>query len=131
MYVLVREDEAERHKRELKNSIEPQIHQLLKLADAYSAEQEKLEAELREQVCRRPFISLFHSSLLIPAIPRLPRIVSILVSERLIPSSSLRPKTKACPKGSEPPRDGKSFCGNIEIGLELKTRSRRKFWPSW
>ena len=56
MYVLVREDEAERHKRELKNSIEPQIHQLLKLADAYSTEQEKLEAELREQVCRRPFI---------------------------------------------------------------------------
>ena len=51
MYVLVREDEAEQHKRELKNSIEPQIHQLLKFADEYSAEQEKLEAELREQVC--------------------------------------------------------------------------------
>jgi len=57
MYVLVREDEAERHKRELKNSIEPQIHQLLKLADEYSAEQEKLEAQLREQVCGDLFTS--------------------------------------------------------------------------
>ena len=62
MYVLVREDEAEQHKRELKNSIEPQIHQLLKLADEYGAEQEKLEAQLREQVCGRPFNSVLHSS---------------------------------------------------------------------
>ena len=51
MYVLVREDEADHHKRELKDSIEPQIHQLLKLADDYSAEQDKLEVQLREQVC--------------------------------------------------------------------------------
>ena len=63
MYVLVREDEAERHKRELKNSIEPQIHQLLKLADEYSAEQEKLEAQLREQVCGRPFNPSFPFSI--------------------------------------------------------------------
>jgi hypothetical protein len=58
MYVLVREDETEQHKRDLKNSIEPQIHQLLNLADEYSAEQEKLEAQLKEQVCERPFYSL-------------------------------------------------------------------------
>ena len=77
MYVLVREDEAEQHKRELKNSIEPQIHQLLKLADEYGAEQEKLEAQLREQVCGRPFNPSihFHPSLIILTILRLPRTV--------------------------------------------------------
>lgn len=77
MYVLVREDEAEQHKRELKNSIEPQIHQLLKLADEYSAEQEKLEAQLREQVCGGPFNPSFHfhPSLIILTILRLPRTV--------------------------------------------------------
>lgn len=72
MYVLVREDEAEQHKRELKNSIEPQIHQLLKLADEYSAEQEKMEAQLREQVCGRPFNPSLYPSLLILTIIRLP-----------------------------------------------------------
>ena len=72
MYVLVREDEAEQHKRELKNSIEPQIHQLLKLADEYSAEQDKLEAQLREQVCGRPFNPSLLPSLLILTTLRLP-----------------------------------------------------------
>lgn len=120
MYVLVREDEAEQHKRELKNSIEPQIHQLLKLADEYGTEQEKLEAQLREQVCGHPFC---HSSSTVHR--------AEFVSKRLMSSSSLRSKTKAYPKGNEPLRDGKSFCGNIEIGSEPRTGSSRKFWLSW
>ena len=130
MYVLVREDEAEQHKRELKNSIEPQIHQLLKLADEYGAEQEKLETQLRERVCGHPFDPVFHpSGYSLSSVVYMHRVE--FVSERLMSSSSLRIKIKAYPKGSEPLRDGKSFCGNIEIGSEPRTGSKRKSWLSW
>lgn len=129
MYVLVREDEAEQHKRELKNSIEPQIHQLLKLANEYGAEQEDLEIQLREQVCAIP--SNPSSTLLVGSYHPLSTVHRVkFVSKRHVSSSLYKLKVKGCPKGSEPLREGRSFCDNTEIGSKPRTRSRRKFWLS-